>query len=208
VATVTVRGTASVPATPDEAGLSIELSDLRDTPEAAYARVAERSAALEELLDELEVERPRRSTAGISIRPHVEYVDGREEHRGYRATARTIVRLEDAALIARLLREAVARADARVEGPWWVVRPDNAARLEAARLAASDARQRAEAYADALGVRLGALKRVREPGLRPAPRGFERATLGAVADAPPIGVEPGELQVSASVDVTYLLEPA
>ena len=208
MATVTVRGAASVAATPDEAGVAIELSDLRDTPEEAYGRVAERSDGLVQLLDELEVKRARRSSGGISVRPHVEYVEGREHHRGYRATARTTLRLEEAGLIARVLRDAVARAEARVDGPWWVVRPDNPARLEAARLAALDARAKAQTYADAPGVRLGALRRVREPRLGPAPRGVERATMAAVADAPTIGVEPGELQVAAAVDVTYVLEPA
>jgi uncharacterized protein len=207
MATVTVRGTASVAATPDEAAVAIELSDLRETPEEAYARVAERSETLVRLLDELEVEPARRSSGGVSVRPHVEYVDGREQHRGYRATARMLLRLERPELIARVLREAVSRADARVEGPWWLVRPANPARLEAARLAALDARAKAEAYADALAVRLGALRRVREPGLRPGPPRIEPAMFGPVQEAPPIAVEPGELQVSAAVDVTYLLEP-
>ena len=76
MATVTVRGAASVAATPDEAGVAIELSDLRDTPEEAYARVGERSDALTQLLDELEVDRAQRSSGGISVRPHVEYVEG------------------------------------------------------------------------------------------------------------------------------------
>ena len=135
----------------------------------------------------------------------VEYVDGRQQHRGFRATARTSLRLEDPAVVARVLREAVAEADARVDGPTWLVRPDNAAHLDAARAAAAAARGKAEAYAEALGVRLGALERVAEPGLGPPePKPFMRAA----AEAAPaeIGVEPGELLVSASVEVTYALE--
>jgi uncharacterized protein YggE len=209
VATVTVRGAASVAATPDDASVLVELSDLRNTPEEAYASVAERSGELARLLDELEIERARRSTGGVSVRAESEYVDGRHQHRGYRATARTMLRLTDAALVARLLRDAVARVDARVEGPWWVVRPENPARLEAARAAALDARSRAEAYADALGVRLGALKRVQEPRRGMEPRSFDQRVFSAAAAEPAaVDVEPGEHHVSAAVDVTYVLEPA
>ena len=207
MASVTVRGTATAGATPDEATVVVELAELRSTAEEAYTRVAERSAALRALFDELGIEPARRSSGGVSVGEHVEYVEGRQQHRGYRASARTSLRLHDADLVARVLREAVARADARVEGPWWIVRPDNPAHLEAARAAAAAARGKAEAYADALGVRLGALERVAEPGLEPpTPRYAERAMLAADAGAPEIGVEPGELLVSASIEVTYGLE--
>lgn len=209
MATVTVRGSATVGASPDEATVTIELAELRATSEEAYTQVAERSKALEALFDELGVERARRSAGGVTVGEHVEYVDGREQHRGYRAAASTSLRLADAALVASVLREAVSRAGARVEGPSWLVRPDNPAHLEAAKAAATVARRKAEAYAGALGVRLGALERVTEPGLEPpTPKFAARGMLAADVGPPTIGVEPGELLVSASVDVTYVLEQA
>jgi uncharacterized protein len=206
MASVMVRGSASAAATPDEATVAVELAELRATAEEAYSEVAERSAVLAAVLDGIGVDKARRSSGGVSVGEHVEYVDGRQQHRGFRATARTSLRLDDPAVVARVLREAVAEAGARVDGPTWVVRPDNAAHLDAARAAAAAARAKAEAYAEALGVRLGALERVAEPGLGPPePRPFVRA-LAAEAAPVEIGVEPGELLVSASIEVTYALE--
>jgi uncharacterized protein YggE len=101
----------------------------------------------------------------------------------------------------------VARAEAHVDGPWWSVDIDNPARLEACRRAAASARRRAEAYAEALGVRLGMLEGAAEPGVAlpgPPPRGGLLA-FDAV-EAEPVPVQPGEQLVSASVELTYVLE--
>lgn len=208
MATVTVRGTATVPAEPDEATVALIVSSLRDTLEPAYREVGQRAQLLHDVTDELEIERSRLSTAGISVAAEIEWIDGRQQTRGYRATSRTQVRVRDAALVARLLELAVARAEAHVEGPWWSIDQDNPARLEACRRAAQDARRKAEAYAEALGARLGALEAVAEPGLAaPSPR--QPVALAAMAEAPAtIPVDPGQLAVAASVDVTYRLEQA
>jgi uncharacterized protein len=204
VPTLTVRGTASVPAEPDEATVAITLSALRATPDDAYRVVAERAQAFASLCDELGIERAQRSTAGLTVQAEFEFVEGRNEPRGYRATSRTHVRVRDASLVARLLEQAVARAEAHVEGPWWSVDQDNPARLEACRRAAAAARGKAEAYAEALGVQLAALQTVSEPaavGVGPVARGIQ--SFDAVA---PIPVEPGEQLVSAAVELTYALE--
>ncbi|HWC31751.1 MAG TPA: SIMPL domain-containing protein, partial [Actinomycetota bacterium] len=75
--------------------------------------------------------------------------------KGFRASSSVTVRIDDVAIIGKLMSEATGRARAEVRGPWWGVKPDNAARAEACRLAATDARRKAEAYAAALGKRLG-----------------------------------------------------
>ena len=99
---------------------------------------------------------------------------------------------------------------AQVEGPWWQATPENPARLEACRRAASVARAKAEAYADALGVRLGALSEVSEPDLRSIPR-MATARYASfeplMADSQEIPIESGALEIRAIVDVTFALEP-
>jgi uncharacterized protein len=104
----------------------------------------------------------------------------------------------------------VTRTGARVSGPWWHVAAENPARLEACRQAASNARGKAEAYAEALGTRLGALADVSEPAALVGPAGYraQQAAFGPLMpDGPEIPVESGELDVRASVEVTYAVEP-
>lgn len=207
MATLTVRATASVPVEPDEATVAITLSALRATPDEAYRVVAERAQTFASLCDELGIERAQRSTAGLTVQAEFEYVEGRNEPRGYRATSRTHARLRDASLVARLLEQAVTKTEAHVEGPWWRVDQDNPARLEACRRAAVAARRKAEAFAEALGVQLAALQTASEPGSiigGPVARGMQ--SFDAI-DAP-IPVEPGEQLVSAAVELTFALEPS
>jgi hypothetical protein len=209
MATVTVKGRASVAVAPDEAALALGVEAVRPTAAEALEDVAGRVERLTELCDDLGVDRSHRVTDGVSVQEHGEHDrDGQWRHRGYRASTRLRARTADAGLVGRLITEGVERAKASVEGPWWEVLPSNPARLEACRLAAADARRRAESYAEALGVRLGAIVAVRDEGVvRPPPQPHVAArSFSAAAAAEAITVEPGEQQVAATVDVEFQLE--
>ena len=210
MATITVRGDASVPGRPDEVVVSLQVTAVRAAPDEAYGDVATRSERLDTLLDELGLPRGARSTAGVTLQEHVEYDErGRAEQRGYRATNALSVRLRDHGALGRLLREAATQTQAQILGPYWVIAGDNPARLEACRRAAETARRKAEAYADALGLRLGALVEATEPGatVPTARRMMARADFAPMHE-PEIRVEPGQLDVRAALDATYAVEGA
>ena len=210
-ATVTVRGHAVVPGTPDQARLALELKSLESTPQAALAHVAERSEELERILDELEIAQKSRSTSGISVHEEREYEGRRYVHRGYTASNQISIKLDDEALVGKLMREATNRSQARVSGPWWQVALDNPARAEACRQAAADARRKAEAYVNALGARLGAVASVAEPGLGRFEPNYDRSDMMASSDRmadsdQPVEVHAGDLDISAMVEVVFWIE--
>jgi hypothetical protein len=193
--------------------LDLTVSYLDSSPEGALEETARRSDTLVAILDGLGVERERWTTTGVSISEETEWDNAahKQMHRGYRATNRLYLRLADAALIGRLLREATGRASAAVRGPFWSIAPDNPAHDEARGAAAADARRRAEAYATALGARLGAIQEITEPGITPkppreTPMAKTRMMAMAADAAPELEVQPGELHVSAAVVVTFGLE--
>jgi uncharacterized protein YggE len=207
-AKVTTRGEAVVPGRPDEGIWSIEVDALADVADAALAEVTARSRDLEAVLDEIEVPKEKRSTSGVTVREEFDYGEGKQVRRGFRALNVVTVRLADPSTAGRLIEDAVGRARASVRGPSWWIAPDNPARLEACRAAAAEAARKAEAYAQALGLRLGAVIEVREPpaGPVPLPRPGARAiALSAAADAS-LEVDPGELDVHAQVEITFALE--
>jgi uncharacterized protein len=210
VSTLGVRGHGVARGVPDEAVVTLEIAVVRPRPEDAYDDVARRSGELVRLLDELGLGADARGTAGISVTEEYEYVDGRQRHRGYAARSTSIVRVRDPDVVARVLRDAVAVAQAKVYGPSWHLDPDNPAHAEACRAAAQDCRRRAEAFAEGLGLRLGAVLGAAEPGVRvPEPAGRVRAFMVAEdAGSPAIPVDPGEHDVHATLEVTYALEPA
>ena len=196
-----------MPGKPDEGIWTIELSSLAATPDAALGDVGERSRDLDALLDELGVPKEMRSTTGVTVREEFDYVEGKQVHRGYRAEDLVTVRVKDAGIAGRLIQDSIARAKASVRGPSWWIAPDNPARVEACRRAALAARRKAEAYAEALGLRLGAVAEVREPttSAQPFPRPGGGVMLRAVAEQA-VDVEPGELSVEAQVEVTFDLQ--
>jgi uncharacterized protein YggE len=208
--TVSVAGHATVTATPDEAVVTIRVSILDKSPERALTEAGERSAELEKIFGELGIGDV--GTTGLSVSAEVEY-DGkarRNIHRGYRATNQVTVTLSDAALVGRLLQETTERVEADTTGPFWRLALDNPARAEAQRLAAADAKRKAEAYLSALGARLGPIVRVTEPGLSPPPQGdnFPPAPAAPRAESlrPAIEVHTGSLEVAASVEVTFAID--
>jgi uncharacterized protein len=207
MATVTARGEAVVRTAPDEATLALVVTALEPDPAAALADVTARSGELSRLLDELAIAEGARTTTGVSVSEEFDHTRSGRRSLGHRAAAGLSVRLTDPELIGRLIAQATGRAGARVDGPHWSVDPANPAHAEAARLAAADARRRAEAYAEGVGLRLGAVRRIRpSDGRMITPAGGWRAA--ALEGRDDISVEAGAQEISASVAITFALEEA
>ena len=205
MATVTVRGEATVRTEPDEALLWVTLSALGAEPGAALADVTARSGKLVLLLDELGVAAADRSTSGVSVREEFDHTKDGRRSVGHRAAAVTAIRLTDPGLIGQLISRAAADLAAQVAGPQWQIAPDNPARLEAARQAAADGQRLAQAYAEGVGARLGQLMELSEPEDHGMPIRARAAMKQSAGE--PLPVQTGEQEVTAVVRVTFALEP-
>jgi uncharacterized protein len=205
MATIRVRGRGVVQAQPDEAVVTFEVVAVADGAAEAFATAGERAKALDAVLDDAGVDVDRRSSIGIVLHELQEYDPGGQPRRTHRASTTVSVRFVDADEIPPLLQAAVDRADAYVRGPVWRLSDTSDAAAEACRRAAADATERAEAYAAALELRLGAIERVEEAA---AAEHVPVAGLAmrSVVTAEPPPIYPGELQVGAVVDVVYALE--
>jgi uncharacterized protein len=203
--TVTVWGQAVVRTEPDEAVLSLTLTVLEDAPGAAVADVTGRSAALVGMLDEFGVTRADRSTTGITVEEEYEHTESGRHLLGHRATSNMSVRLTDPEQVGQLVTRAADELSARIHGLRWLVSPDNAVRIEAARRAAADAERRARAYAEGIGAALGPLILLSESGYVPDSVPVRRARAGFAAGAGPMPVETGEQAVTASIEATFAL---
>ena len=202
--TVTVRGDAFLRAEPDEALVWITLSALEGSPAEALADVSARSRTLIAKLDGIGVERNDRSTAGVTVEEEFDHTEHGRRSLGHRAVSRVSVRLSDPERIGELISDATEKLSARIDGPRWIISPDNPIRLEAARSASAAARRKAEAFAEGLGARLGRLIDLSEPGLEPAHERLARVAAHAVSQVMPL--EPGEQQVAASIVASFELE--
>jgi uncharacterized protein len=201
--TITVRGRGFAPARPTEALLTLEVAAVRATAAEAFAEAASRNAALDALCERLGIAAEDRTTTSTSVH---EYREQPDEPVSWRASYSTTVRLHDPELAARLLREAVEEVEARVAGgPWWRVRADDPARLEACRLAAADAERRASVFAEALGLRRAEVVRAVEVGASDLGEGGPAQLSFSAVDFE-AELRPGTAEVSAAVDVAFELE--
>jgi uncharacterized protein YggE len=203
MATIKVRGHASVEVRADEAVLTFEAVAVADAAAEAFAAASERAAALDEVLDDAGIERGRRSTMGVVLHEHQEFDAAGQPRRAHRASTTVNVRMTEAEAIPAVLAAAVERSGAYVRGPHWRAADTTEAATEACRRAVADARSRAEAYAGALGSKLGKVESVEE--VAPGGHAVRGIVLRAAAAEPP-GLYPADLTVSAAVDVVFGLE--
>lgn len=204
MATLTVRGHGVADVEPSRVEVGLVLSATAATAGEAYADVTARAAELADVLDELGVPASDRVTEGLALNQDYAY-EGPEQPAVpvYRAWNRTRVRLRDVNAVGQLIGRAVEGARAGIDGVQWQVDLDDPGRLEACRRAAESARERARAYADALGIPLGPVVAAVEAGAA-VPARQRGIALVAVA-APAYPVEGGSAQVAAAIDVTYVL---
>jgi uncharacterized protein YggE len=139
----------------------------------------------------------------VTVHEDFDHTDEGRRSLGHRASSTVAVRLTDVELIGQLVPRVTTELDARVNGPRWQIAPQNPIRLEAARQAAADGRRKAQAYAEGVGAQLGELVGLAEPE---AAWTFRRQSGGwAAAAAAEMPVEPGEQEVTATIEVTFAL---
>jgi len=216
-----VRGTASrwVPA--DLADVTLTVTRTAKTTGEAVTEAGRAQAALDDALSPHGAVIVRRSTTVVSVREQVRYEQksGREVREGFVATRVTSVRFRAVSAAGDALRAIVAAVpELRVDGPALALEPTNPAYAEVRAEAAAAARSSAEAYARGLGLTLGRVLRLREPGTEsdsPFPAqaaGGGLATRAFAKSAPPDGGEsvlvdlgPEDVEIEASIELTVAL---
>lgn len=132
---------------------------------------------------------------------------------GYRASNSVSVRQRDLKSFGRVIDTLVAAGANQVNGPSFTMDNPEPALDEARVQAVRQARQRAELYARAAGLRVVRILSISEGGgyFGPPPVMFARGSMAGAPPPPPppppAPVQPGELQMTASVSVLFELAP-
>jgi len=208
---IVVRGTASRTCAADRGVLTARVKQ----PSAAESEraLAELTTRTDEVLDRFVSIISGTSTVALSIRPNSYWhpetgrtvIDGHVGERGVRIT------IAEPAQVGSLIRALYDAASVEVSGPDWELSEDNPVPAQIRRDAAQDARQRAEQYADGLGLSVGGVAFVREPGIPAEPPGVARALAfqadAELASGPTIELSAAEIRLSTSVEVGFRIEP-
>ncbi len=203
---LTVVGVGTVRARPDQAvvtlgvetrgeALASALAENNRRASAVLAALRERGVAENDIQTasfQIQIEEPRDPQTGRPAGPPI-----------YHVVHRYTVRFRDLDRVGEGVDAAVAAGANRVDAiAFQVGSPDRLA-MEARRLAAENAKARAQALADALGASLGRILRVTEATPSPpVPMVAPRAAFAAEAAVP---VAAGELEITVQVEVTWEL---
>ena len=202
-AAISVTGEATVSVPPDLAeiggGVTSEAKTAREASEA-------NNAAMGKVLQALKgagIEAKDIQTARLSLQPQsAPNRSGPSAIAGYRASNRVTIRVRDVTKVAGVIDTLVGAGANEIGGINFVVSQASKLLDEARERAVADARRKAEIYARAAGVTLGAPLSISEEG-NSAPVPYRRMAAGMAASAP---VAQGEETLAVTVSVSWAIK--
>ena len=206
---ISVTGEATTSAAPDlvqiDAGVASDAKTAREASDANNAAMAKVLQALKGTnIDDKDIQ-----TSRLSLQPQyappVSSRPGPSSVTGYRASNHVTVKLRDVAKVASVIDTLVAAGANEIGGINFTVSQASKLLDEAREKAVADARRKAEIYAKAAGVTLGAPLSISEGGAPVIPV-FRAKMAPMAAAATPIAQ--GEETLSVSVNVTWAIKQA
>jgi uncharacterized protein len=194
--TITVTGNGTADATPDQASFDFGVTTNGATAAEALSSNASQAGAIIDALKKAGVDSADIQTTQVSLWPQTSSNGNRIT--GYQASNSVNVRAA-LAKAGDLVDAAVGAGANDVDGPSLDTADKSALYAQALKQAVANTRTKAQAIADAAGLTLGSVVRVREGGnAEPLPLFAAAKTAG-----PAVPVEAGTQQIQASVTVTY-----
>lgn len=199
---ISVTGEGRVEAVPDMATLSLGVSKAAPEAGAAMAAAAKAANAIMERLAAMDIPARDIRTSRVALSPvWSDRDDGRPRRiTGYRADYGVTVRIRDLDKVGPVIDATVQAGGNDFGGLSFSVQDDGPLRDAARQQAVADATARAELLAQAAGVTLGPVVTISEGG-GATPRPYEMRAAAAMADTIPVA--PGEISVTARVDMVF-----
>lgn len=201
VYTIHVSGRGSTTVTPDMAETRVGVQTFAETADLAVSVNNELTEAVIAAIEAEGVQASDIQTSSFSVRPQRDY-RGEEPPPivGFWVDNTLSVRIRDLSTAGRVLQASIEAGANNVNGLTFTLSDPDPPVREARTRAIEDARAKAETLAAAAGVEVGKVMTIREmSGVIPV---FFRAELDAAAGAS-VPVAPGELEVSAQVEVVF-----
>jgi len=202
---IVASGDAVIAAEPDQAQIDLGVTTQARTAPEASKENAERVARVLAEVRKILATGDEVRTSGYALNPQYRYPQGgKPEIVGY--TANNTVRIKMAKLddVGRLIDAAMQAGANNVGRLLFTLKDEDAVRLEALRLASVKARAKTDAMAAALGLKVVRVLSVAEGerSVQPIMRQATMARSEAMAAAAPTPVEPGTVDVRATVTLT------
>src|SRR5438067_8364447 len=205
---VSVAGEGKVQGKPDLALLSLGVSALADDVASARDRESNELDSMIASMKKNGVADKDIQTQQLNIAPEYDYSAGKQLLKDFRVSNSVTAKVRDINATGRVVDDAVNAGgnDVQIQAVSFTIdKPDDLQR-QAREQAIADARDKADTLAKASGVSLGdAISITEGGGVQPVPAtaAFDRA---AGAAAPQTPIQPGELDVTVTVNVTWAIK--
>ncbi len=207
---IVVSGTGRVNVKPDQAKVSLGVLTIAPTAKEAQRENAALANKIINALVKAGVSKKQIETQHYSIWPEYHYPKPEEKKPpaivSYRVSNTLLVTLDDTAKAGTIIDAAVKAGANKVESIQFLKKDPSAAAREALQKACQEARQKAEAIAQAMGVKLAGILSVQESGGNSYPPLIREAKMIEGGGAAPTPIQPGELQVNAGVTVVFRIK--
>lgn len=201
---IVVQGRGVIEKAPDMAVLSLGARFQAFTAQEAMSEVNRRTQAAIRIMEKLGIEPRDMQTGNLYLNPVWERGDNRIDVariKGYEAGNQLTVRVRDLTILGDALDEMVRDGVNAFNGLRFALQDPSEAMNEARRKAVQDAVAKAQLYAEAAGVELGAIKSIHEGGGGvPQPRFMARAEMAMDTGVP---IAAGELSTQATVSIVF-----
>ena len=207
--TVVMTGQAELSMAPDQAWVTVGIEQRAQKPQEAQRLAAEVMNRVRAQLTALGIADGAIQTVSFSMDADWDYANNQRKLRGYVVTNMLRVRVDDITKVADVLDRSIASGGNAIHGVSWDIKDRVKVERDALRKAVEDARQRAEVAVAAAGGKLGPVSQISEQRFEYQPKSDMRqmrAAVGAVAGDVSTPVSPGEIDVRASVTVTFRIE--
>ncbi|HEU4840116.1 MAG TPA: SIMPL domain-containing protein [Ilumatobacteraceae bacterium] len=202
--TITVNGHGTVTVVPDTADLSTGVQATADTATAALETVGSNSQDLVETLRGVGVAEDDIQTSGLSLWPA--YGNDGRQITGYQASTSVTATIRDVAQVGAVVDalKGFVGDELTINGISFSYDDPEEVLAEARAAAIANATTRAEQYAAAAGVEVGAIVRIVE-GSVSDPVVFARSAGAAEMAADAVAVAPGSQDLAADVTVVFAM---
>lgn len=203
-----VHGQAEERVAPDTATVRVGVVARGATAAAAQDEVNEIMARLLQRVTALGIDRKDIQTSNLMLNPV--YAGGNQPNEqvrivGYEARNQVSITVNNLTLIGKVIDASVAAGSNNIEGVFFGLRDDKEARLTALRNAVANAREKATAMASALGVDLVSVHEIVEGGGFVQPVAMYDMAMARGAEKAGASVEPGQVNVNATVTIRYVI---
>ena len=202
---IVTSGEGVVKQAPDRAWVTIAAESRARTAQDAQRLNTDAMTAVVEKIKASGIPADAIQTTGYNLQPEFDYVNGRQNLRGYVARNQVQVRVDVLAKTGEVIAAAVGTGATNVSGVRFDLKDRESVERQAITLAVRDARRRADAAASGAGVQIERVLRIeeqRDMGDIVRPMRMDMAMMKAEAGQAAVPIEAGEIEVRARVTLT------